>query len=391
MKNIVAIVFSSYPDDPRVRRESEAMTESGLSVDVICARYSYQSKQENVNNINVHRIKNYFRPQNKFSYIWNYIHFMILAFFKLIILSFKKRIHLVHVHNMPDFLIYVGLIHKLFGTKLILDMHDPSPEMFMTKFELSESHKMIRIIKTIEQQCIQLADAVFTPNIAFKNIFISRGADPAKITIIMNSPMENIFNLNVKPTQKDDKFTVMYHGSIVHRYGLDLAIQAVNQLKDKIPEIQFEVYGESEFLPYCTNLAKSLGCENRIHIHGQQSLEVISNAIADVDLGIVPNRISVFTQINFPTRVFEYLSLKKPVIVPATKGILDYFKETDLYFYQNDTADEIANLIWDVYQDREKSRLKTEAAYQVYKKNCWELQKQKMRTKVFELLHLDTE
>ncbi len=45
----------------------------------------------------------------------------------------------------------------------------------------------------------------------------------------------------------------------------------------------------------------------------------------ECDIGVIPNRRSVFTELNMPTRIFEYLSQGKPVIAPGTPGILDYF------------------------------------------------------------------
>ena len=56
-------------------------------------------------------------------------------------------------------------------------------------------------------------------------------------------------------------------------------------------------------------------------------------AIGDCDLGIIPNHRNIFTEINTPTRIFEYLALAKPVIAPKTQGIQDYFGDdrSDLF------------------------------------------------------------
>lgn len=387
----MAIVYSNYPSDPRVRRESEAMQEAGFGVDVICARYPEESRYETVHDVHTHRVKNYLRPGNRISYILNYIHFMMLAFFKLTQLSLKKRIHLIHIHNMPDFLIYTALIHRLFGSKLMLDLHDPSPEMFMTKFELPESHFMIRLMKWIECGCIRLAHVVLTPNIAFKRIFESRCANAYKIHIVMNSPLDTIFDPDkVKSVKKDEnRFTLMFHGSVVHRYGLDLAIRAVNKLKDQIPELHFEVYGDGEFLPECIALTERSGLSDRIHFHGMQSQETIAEAIYMTDLGIIPNRISVFTQINFPTRIFEYLSMGKPVIAPRTKGILDYFSDEDLCYYTHDSPDEMAALIQKACTKRHSRCDKLDNAIRIYQNHRWEVQKQTLLTQVNHMLNID--
>ena len=50
----------------------------------------------------------------------------------------------------------------------------------------------------------------------------------------------------------------------------------------------------------------------------------IVEAINGCDLGIIPNHRNIFTEINTPTRIFEYLALGKPVIAPKAPGIQDY-------------------------------------------------------------------
>ena len=75
--------------------------------------------------------------------------------------------------------------------------------------------------------------------------------------------------------------------------------------------------------------------------HGFKSLPEIAACISTIDVGLIPNRSSSFTQINFPTRIFEYLAMHKPVIVPDTQGIQDYFgaRRNSLYFKAGDDAD----------------------------------------------------
>lgn len=41
---------------------------------------------------------------------------------------------------MPDFLVFTAVVPKLLGTKVILDMHDPMPELYMSKFHAGENN-----------------------------------------------------------------------------------------------------------------------------------------------------------------------------------------------------------------------------------------------------------
>src|SRR6266446_6009149 len=115
MYRIAMIVFSYYPSDVRVRREAETLVESGMTVDVICLRKKGQKSQENIYGVNVYRIDIQRKRLNKLRYIWEYLYFIIKVFFKLSFLFFRKSYHIIHVHNMPEFLVFCALLPRVAG------------------------------------------------------------------------------------------------------------------------------------------------------------------------------------------------------------------------------------------------------------------------------------
>ena len=46
----------------------------------------------------------------------------------------RRPYDLVHVHNVPDFLVFTAWRPKLDGAGIILDIHDIVPELFASKF-----------------------------------------------------------------------------------------------------------------------------------------------------------------------------------------------------------------------------------------------------------------
>ena len=61
-----------------------------------------------------------------------YLTFFCLAFFHLARPS--SRYDVVHVHNLPDFLVFAALVPRLRGASIVLDLHDLMPEFFMSRF-----------------------------------------------------------------------------------------------------------------------------------------------------------------------------------------------------------------------------------------------------------------
>lgn len=382
LKSSVAIlVFSYYSEDPRVRREAEALCTSGMSVDVVCLRKSSERNREIINGVHVYRLPIQRKRTGKLRYLWQYTYFGFLAFFAMSVLGLRRRYDLVHVHNMPDFLVFSALIPRVAGAKLILDLHDPMPEVFMTKYCLSESHPVVRFLVMGERLSILFSNLVLTPNIAFRDLFISRGCPKDKIHIVMNSPQETIFQTNNKKVKKNGKgkrsqFTIMYHGTISEWKGLNTALKAINLARDQIPNIVFDVYGEGDFVQAFLEYVEELNLKDVVSYHGHVSLENIARAIETKDVGLIPNNSSPFANINLPTRIFEYLCMRKPVIVSRTKGVLDYFYEESLHYVEPGSAESLAERIIEVYKNPSRSRAVLERGIAVYQAHRWEVERQ---------------
>jgi glycosyltransferase involved in cell wall biosynthesis len=376
-KKIAMVVFSNYPEDPRVRREAEALQDEGYEIDVFCLKREGQTRKETFGSITAYRSAMSRSRSGKLNYIMEYVSFIMVMMFKVFVHFIGKHYSIVHVHNMPDILVFSALFPKIFGAKVVLDLHDPMPELFMTKYEIGESHRMIKIMKRLEKMSIRFAHKVLTPNLAFKEIFVERGCPEDKIQIIMNSPHEGIFGYcNDKPAGSKDTFSIIYHGSIVERHGLYDALEAVKLLRDKIPAIEFHMYGEGDYKEQLVKDIDDLGLKGVAYFHGFCKQEDLVPEICKSDLGIIPNRRSPFTEVNLPTRIFEYLCLNVPVIVPRTKGILDYFDKDSLLYFNAQDADDLAKVIYEVYKDSNSCKETLQRGIDIYRNYTWAQQKE---------------
>lgn len=381
MKRIAMVVLSSYPIDVRVRREAEALCDAGAEIDVLCITQRGELTKDNVNGINVFRLNLKRYRASKLRYLLEYALFFSWSFLKLTYLELRNRYDIIHVHNMPDFLVLTAIIPKLFGAKIVLDLHDPMPELFSSMINVDEKHYIVKILKFFEKICIKFANLVLTPNIAFKKLFVSRGCPDSKIQIVMNSPDEKVFkyhNNSLKESKYSSKFLLMYHGAIVERHGLDIAIKAVAELKEKIPNIYMVIYGRGNFLTKVEKLIDGLNLKDHFEIRGFAVVDEIAAFIPQIDIGVIPNRTNPFTQLNFPVRIFEYLINKKTVIVPETGGIKDYFDPESIYYFKPGDSANLAETIFRIYSNNGESKKTLEKSYAVYKNYTWELQKQQL-------------
>jgi glycosyltransferase involved in cell wall biosynthesis len=314
-------------------------------------------------------------------YLWQYGVFILYSFFALAWRSIRRRYDLVHVHNMPDVLVFSALVPRLLGSKVILDLHDPMPELMTTIFGFEPDSAAVRLLKVLERLSIGFSHRVITVNEACRKIFGSRSCATSKIEVIMNSPDERIFHFQPVPdaSSATDRLVIMYHGSIVERHGLDLAVEALALIKPTVPNAELRIYGQTNpFLEQVQEQARRLGLADSVTHFGPMLHEGIARAIDECDVGIIPNRRSIFTEINTPTRIFEYLSRGKPVIAPDAPGITDYFACDQLMFFDLGDAVGLARQLEHVARNAAAVRDTVARGQQVYLNHKWSCERSRL-------------
>ncbi|MBN1569570.1 MAG: glycosyltransferase [Acidobacteria bacterium] len=393
-RRMAVLLYSIYPADPRPKRAAETFVEQGMDVDVICLRENTSDKSKDcIDGVNITRLPIRRRRDCVIAYIIRYATFLIYCAVLLALRYPKRKYEIIHVHNMPDFLVFSAMLPKLFGARIVLDLHDPMPELMRSIFGLPSGHPFVVALMQLEKWSIRFADFVLTPNVSFRNLFISRGCPPEKIQIVMNSPQEDIFNPAVNNNETFDSlndnhsFRIMYHGLIVERHGLDIAIEAVSRISDIISGIEFHIFGNPT--PYMEQMKKLIaqkGLQKRVLFHGHQSQANIAREIANSHLGLIPNRSGPFTEINMPTRIFEYLAIGRPVIVPSTRGIRDYFNDGNMIFFKQESIEDLANKIIWVYKHRDETRMIVLEGQSIYHHHLWKDEKNNLVTIALQLI-----
>ncbi|MFQ5799472.1 MAG: glycosyltransferase [Bacteroidota bacterium] len=393
-KRVAMVSFSPYPADPRPCRAADALINKGMSVDLICLIQDEKDpKREVLNGVDILRVPITHHRGGMFEYIFQYLAFILISSTILALRSLTRGYDLIYVHNMPDILVLSSLIPKAFGAKVILDLHDPMPELMMTIFKVHQDSASVRLLRRLEKWSIERADSVLTVNRACKRIFTSRSCRAEKIGVVMNSPDGEIFRFRTPRSHASTihapskPFVIMYHGALVERNGLDLAVDAFARVRQAVPAAELRIYGpKTRFLERVMDSARNKGLHKAVHYLGPKRPEDIVRAIRECDVGIIPNHRSVFTQINTPTRIFEYLALGKPVIAPHAPGIQDYFNKESLLFFELGNSEELARKIEYVSSHPSEAIEIVKRGQQVYLAHTWGQERQNLLNLVGGLL-----
>jgi len=179
----------------------------------------------------------------------------------------------------------------------------------------------------------------------------------------------------------------MYHGSLVERHGLDIGVSALSLIQQTISQVELRIYGQSTpFLEQVLASVRGTDLEKSVRYLGPRTLEQIVEAIDDCDVGIIPNRRSIFTEINTPTRIFEYLSRGKAVIAPAVPGIRDYFSDGHMIFFELGDASDLARKLEYVYLHPGAVEKTVKLGQAVYRDRKWSAERTKFTNLVSQLL-----
>lgn len=277
---------------------------------------------------------------------------------------------------MPNFLIFAGIIPRLFGRKLILDIHDSVPETYKGKFG-SLLKPLYKLLCLEEWLCCAFVHKVICVNDVQRNELIKRGIPSKKITVLLNVPDHTVIKFDRRRAEGSNKnkgiFNIVFHGTIDHMRGIDLAIEAVSRLINEIPGIQFHILGTGIDLNDFYYLSRKLGIEDRIHFSRKNyPLEDLPALLKDMDLGIIPNRKNVATDLMLPVKLLEYVAIGIPVVAARLRTIEYYFSDDMICYFEPDNVDSIVSAILTIYKDKSKARQQVINAKKFIERFGWE-------------------
>jgi len=373
--NICMVSYSFYEMDNRVRRYAETLAKLGNRVDVIALRKEDAGFTETINGVQVFRIqKRLLNEKGKISYLLKILYFFIKSFILISGLYIKKRYEIIHIHNVPDFLVFTAFIPKLCGAKVILDIHDILPEFYASKFSKNEKSSIIKSLKWIESISVKFSDHVIISNHLWGEKLVQRSAPNTKITVIMNYPDSTYFYpRNVKKI--DGKIILTYPGTLNHHQGLDVAIRALSLIKDKVQHVEFIIYGDGKDRLTLEAMVSELGLEKQVLFKGRLPLDMLAEEVSKADIGIVPKRDDNFGGEAFSTKTLEFMAMGIPVIVSATKIDRYYFSDSVVRFFKPDDANDLSAAMKQLIENVDDRKRLSENAAEFVKEMSWEVRK----------------
>jgi glycosyltransferase involved in cell wall biosynthesis len=348
---IAMVAYANYFTDARIKNYVDALQDEGACVDVFALGRRRERVEEGT--LRVYLLARKYWGTSAAGYAIRQLVFMLAATWRLLVQSVRARYDVVHTHNMPDVIALTALPLKLFGTKVILDIHDTMPEAYATKFGLGLNSVPVKLLIAEERLSAAVADRVIATNALHKEVLVRHGIRSTKIEEILNVGNHKVFR-PMPHASNGAEFWLGYHGTIARRLGLFLILDALRLVREECPGLRFLCIGEGEDLPALKQYAEDCSISSMIVWKEFVAVEQLPGLLQRVHAGVIGNGRETEQKHNYmlPVKMLEYAAMEIPTIAPRLKVIERYFDEDSAFFYGPDDAAELAATIRSIYVNR---------------------------------------
>ena len=373
------LTHSFYESDNRVIRYAQALAERGDVVRVAAlGRSPQQARVELMRGVELHRIQDRFDKggDSAWSYLSPLLRFTHRGAAWLAHCRAEAPIDAVHVHNIPDFLVFAALPSKLRGARVILDIHDIVPEFFASKFGRGEGSMLVRGLRAMERASAAVADRVILANHLWLDRYAQRNAAAGKCSVVINHVDEQLFQPAPTKASFSDSPLILFPGGLQKHQGLDIAIRAFARLRGRIPGARFHIYGDGNCKAELVAQAASLGVGESLRFFDPLPLRDIVRVMAQADLAVVPKRADSFGNEAYSTKIMEFMALGVPVVASNTQVDRYYFDDSVLRFFESGNDEALAHAMADVLGNAPLRQAMVARAAEYARRNSWSQHKQ---------------
>jgi len=210
--------------------------------------------------------------------------------------------------------------------RFVLELRDLWPQTFVDMGHFSQDHIIIKMLTALENFLYQKAEHIIVLAEGSRDYLLRRGIADSKISFIPNGVDLEHFSATMK--RKDarkkygfSKFTIVYTGAHGPANGLDVILEAAEQLKS-VSGLQFVLVGDGTLKTELQTRAKKMDLTNVRFLSPVPKYEIPDLLLA-ADAAIISLTDSgVFGYAVSPNKLFDYLAAFKPVLctVPGAVG-----------------------------------------------------------------------
>ncbi|MFQ5884196.1 MAG: glycosyltransferase family 4 protein, partial [Thermoplasmata archaeon] len=314
-----------FPPDIRVEKECETLVRASHEIHLIARNRNRRAIEDRVDSIFVHRLTRLHRKARRLSNWVSIPHFFNpIWFLKLLSVVGKHGIDIIHVHDLP--LTPVGLVvGRLRRIPVILDNHENYPALLkavgyrgLVLYCLYNPW----VFRFVEIVCARHVTHIICAGEGQRAFFIRMGVPPQKLTTVINAVDVESFSNTGKFKNTVDQykgyFVLVYVGGFGKIICLELVIEAVALLKDKIPNLRLLLVGgkrNPRRRESLKRLCKKLAVDECVLFRDWVDFELVATYISLSAVCMAPLVPGEHVNTTTSHKLFQYMAMAKPVII----------------------------------------------------------------------------
>ena len=373
---IAIVAHAAFPADPRIRREADALLAAGYEVDVFALRERGEAADEQVGALRVIRLPVRRRFEGFAGHMAEYLAFTGVAAVRLAREHRRRRYAMVEVATLPDFLVAAAAALRIAGVPLLLDLHEDMPAFFADRFASPALRPLRPMIRGVARASATMADAIITVHEPLRQLSIARGVPPDKITVVMNSADDRVFDPSRyarRGFMEDGELRLIHHSSLQRIYGLEVAVQAVAGLGDRL-SLRLDVYGDGPYRPRVEAAIATWGVGDRVILHGRIPMDELPRVLAASDIALVPSLQEPYLQLSLSTKLLEAVAMGVPVIASDLATFRAHFSEAAIRYVPGGDAAALATAVRELAGDPERAAKMAAEAGRQLEPYAWPIQ-----------------
>jgi glycosyltransferase involved in cell wall biosynthesis len=329
----IILLMQFYDPEPVYKGQAfaEAIAKAGYEVEVVTGFPNYPGgkvydgylmrmiQRSHENGVAITRLPLYpSHGKSKFGRVFNYISFMLSAFFYLTF--FARRANLVYAYHPPLTVGLAAAASRIFRRNpVVVDIHDLWPDTLPATGMISNP----RILKAVEMACnwmYRRVQHIILHSHGFREELLKRGVPPEKMTTVIGwtrEPAESAPRLAVPKNMKDLRgLKVLYAGNVGPAQALDSVLDAAHMLQSdgQSETATFCILGSGLALDALKYKARSLNLENVVFLPRVPPAEVEAY-LAAADVLLMHLRDTPLFALNIPSKVQAYMLAAKPILM----------------------------------------------------------------------------
>ncbi|PYO40617.1 MAG: hypothetical protein DMD29_05945 [Gemmatimonadetes bacterium] len=348
---ILHLAFASFPADPRVRREVAALRDTGRGVAVVALRETNQRAVQRRDGVVIIRVPGHKSRGGFLSYLTEYAAFVWRCRRLVARHRTLARVRVVHVHTLPDFLLWAALPAQRRGAKLVFDMHEIFPEFVAAKFPGPLGALASWLARRIERWARRQADLTITVNHPIDELLAARpvtSTKPERRLVLHNTADPADFGDTSAPSRANAvPLQLIYHGTLAAFYGLDVAIRALARARSAGLDARLTILGDGPERPGLQRLAADLSLDT-VAFETPIPQPALPARLARCAAGVVPTLLDGMTRYSLSNKALDYVHLGIPLLAARLPSYLRYFGEDMLWYFTPGDPDDLARAIRDL-------------------------------------------